>query len=584
MSYYLIERDIANYTYSSQAFMTYTSPQYFFNIYTKEPGVPIEANYTLTLDSYAASGSSSAYVYVTFYDASDVLLMQIGYSITTTGFNKRDFKVDVPPTTSYFRITAKIRAFVANRINYDGLARVRLVDATYASAVEPKIAEVIVSSSVKKISTRVTRSYETINRSKVRKIESRATAEVQTSSYSHVEPIHTAVTRSAMAVTSTKGNKISTNAFANVETTTSSFVKPIASKVEVQKKGHVTVNSHIAPVNTSAHSEPVIHTKSFSKAYRSTAEIVKKKEIVITSTVSPIKTSASVERSKKKEIVIVSKMSRIASEVETSKSKIISNRSYTKKIASRTDISHSKKREVVITSSVKKLATDVQRAAEVHPKSSVKAIRSEVVVETKKLPKKETRIVTSSVGRVTSRAKLEKEVIVRSYIKPSSSKAHLSSFETSVTSSVSNIKSGVEVSRTRKTAVITVTSSVRPLRHDIITERRKLKMRLNELKIRLQIPAEDTSNDDLLLVLLDDAIDFVQRACNQIFDPMPPTAKKVVAQYVSNELAGNRHIRSEWIADMKQEFESSEERDKALTNILRKSGLIKLRFAPLGGR
>ncbi|MEQ6856076.1 phage head-tail connector protein [Lysinibacillus capsici] len=103
-------------------------------------------------------------------------------------------------------------------------------------------------------------------------------------------------------------------------------------------------------------------------------------------------------------------------------------------------------------------------------------------------------------------------------------------------------------------------------------------MRLDELKLRLHIPAEDTSKDELLLILLDDAIDFIQRTCNQTFDILPPTAKKVVTQYVSCDLSGNGHVLSESIAGMSQTFESSEQRDKALTNILRKAGLIKLRF------
>lgn len=104
-------------------------------------------------------------------------------------------------------------------------------------------------------------------------------------------------------------------------------------------------------------------------------------------------------------------------------------------------------------------------------------------------------------------------------------------------------------------------------------------MRLNELKMRLRIPEEDTSNDELLLIYLDDALDFIQRNCKQEFDPLPPTAKKVATQYVAFELNGNGYVLSETISGMSQTFESSEQRDKSLTSILRKAGLIKLRFA-----
>lgn len=109
-------------------------------------------------------------------------------------------------------------------------------------------------------------------------------------------------------------------------------------------------------------------------------------------------------------------------------------------------------------------------------------------------------------------------------------------------------------------------------------------MDLTELKIRLRIPEQEIENDVLLLILLDDSIDFIQRTCNQVFDILPPTAKKVAAQYVAYDLNGNGHVLSESIAGMSQTFESSEQRNKLLTDILRKSGLIRLRFASLGGR
>ena len=109
-------------------------------------------------------------------------------------------------------------------------------------------------------------------------------------------------------------------------------------------------------------------------------------------------------------------------------------------------------------------------------------------------------------------------------------------------------------------------------------------MDLTELKIRLRIPEQEIENDELILILLEDAIDFIQRKCNQVFDILPPTAKKVAAQYVASELNGNGHILSESIAGMSQTFETSEQRNKSLTDILRKSGLIRLRFASLGVR
>lgn len=114
-------------------------------------------------------------------------------------------------------------------------------------------------------------------------------------------------------------------------------------------------------------------------------------------------------------------------------------------------------------------------------------------------------------------------------------------------------------------------------------------MTLEELKIRLDIPVEDTSQDEKLILLLVDAIDFVVRTCNQSFlsnevVALPPTAQNVVAAFVRNEISGNDGVTSESIGGMSQSFESSDARNIALTSKLRKAGLIRVRFTPFGGR
>lgn len=58
-------------------------------------------------------------------------------------------------------------------------------------------------------------------------------------------------------------------------------------------------------------------------------------------------------------------------------------------------------------------------------------------------------------------------------------------------------------------------------------------MKLDELKIRLKIPLDDTSQDEYLEILLEDAIDYVKRYCNQSFDEeLPPTVKQAIAKLV----------------------------------------------------
>lgn len=114
-------------------------------------------------------------------------------------------------------------------------------------------------------------------------------------------------------------------------------------------------------------------------------------------------------------------------------------------------------------------------------------------------------------------------------------------------------------------------------------------MTLEELKVRLDIPIEDTSRDAKLKLLLVDAIDFVVRTCNQTFlvndiVTLPPTAQNVVAAFVRSEFSGNDGVTSESIGGMSQSFESSDVRNSSLTSKLRKAGLIRVRFTPFGGR
>lgn len=106
-------------------------------------------------------------------------------------------------------------------------------------------------------------------------------------------------------------------------------------------------------------------------------------------------------------------------------------------------------------------------------------------------------------------------------------------------------------------------------------------MELVELKQRLGLNEDDTSVDSRLQFALEDAIDFVNRNCNQTFIEMPSAAKRVIAKFVQFELQGNNGIKSESMDGMSQTFESSEERNRALITELSRAGLRKIRFIPL---
>lgn len=114
-------------------------------------------------------------------------------------------------------------------------------------------------------------------------------------------------------------------------------------------------------------------------------------------------------------------------------------------------------------------------------------------------------------------------------------------------------------------------------------------MELQELKTRLQMEQTETANDAYLQLQLDDAIEWVQRVCNQSFIvgdtlTLPNTAKSVVAQCVAFELQGNAGIKSESIGGMSQTFDSVAERNQSFISKLSAAGLRKVRFVPFGGR
>lgn len=106
-------------------------------------------------------------------------------------------------------------------------------------------------------------------------------------------------------------------------------------------------------------------------------------------------------------------------------------------------------------------------------------------------------------------------------------------------------------------------------------------MDLAELKQRLGINEADTSMDTKLQFALEDAIDFVTRSCNQTFDVIPNTAKRVIVKFVQYELLDNTGVTNESIGGMSQAFESSKDRNDTLLRELSSAGLRRIRFIPL---
>lgn len=381
--------------------------------------------------------------------------------------------------------------------------------------------------------------------------------------------------------------------------TVSSFVDKISSDVITERpsaRESIVVSSSVASIRSDVNIEAAVHLNSFSEPYRSS---------VLTKSVMHSRTSSGLITSSVGANVTVTSQSFTGAYKSSAEAKAaVYPTSFSKPYESSLDVatkSRISKVEVTVASKMGPVASDsiltrkIKRTAEsyaesilsqnevkitANAKSHVEAITANVARLIARKPIIREFVSISTVGHVQSNATKcsHREVSHQSYAKSSFSSVLLS-YQPNVTSAMSIITSGAAIKRNSVSITVDVGSIVKPITFKTLTERRKLKMRLNELKIRLRIPAEDTSNDDLLLVLLDDAIDFVQRTCNQEFELIPPTAKKVITQHVAYELNGNGYIISETIAGMSQKFETSEQRDKSLSNILRKAGLIKLRFA-----
>lgn len=77
---------------------------------------------------------------------------------------------------------------------------------------------------------------------------------------------------------------------------------------------------------------------------------------------------------------------------------------------------------------------------------------------------------------------------------------------------------------------------------------------LNELKVRLGISEADTSQDAILTVRLEDAIDYVKEYCNNQFtDGIPGGVKKAIALLVKAS-GENSNVASQTLGDMSKSF------------------------------
>lgn len=79
-------------------------------------------------------------------------------------------------------------------------------------------------------------------------------------------------------------------------------------------------------------------------------------------------------------------------------------------------------------------------------------------------------------------------------------------------------------------------------------------MTLDELKIRLKIPLNDTTQDEYLQIALEDAVSYVKQYCRQSFDEgLPPNVKQAIAKLVK-AYQENSNVASQSLGDMSKSF------------------------------
>lgn len=117
-------------------------------------------------------------------------------------------------------------------------------------------------------------------------------------------------------------------------------------------------------------------------------------------------------------------------------------------------------------------------------------------------------------------------------------------------------------------------------------------MELSELRMRLDVSEEDVS-DVKLQLLLDDAVDWVQRVCRQSFVDeegnlqLPSVVKKTIAKYIDFDLNSTDGVKKEEIGDTKFEYYDLEQLNMDLLKDLKAAGLIarpRLVFYPSSPR
>ncbi|MGA4517207.1 phage head-tail connector protein [Solibacillus silvestris] len=580
------------------AFTSRGSSYLKFSDYSGIAGVPTEMNFLLSLMS-DASGSDRASVRVHFFDVNKKLIPGNGLVVTSPGiYADVPYRAIVPPNADTFYIEAYFRNYY--QASKQSSASAKIVDMTYLMAPEPEAHEVTVTSYSAPIISASSggANRESIVNSAFSRFYSEASAQrspgrtIESSSESITQrsfiKTETHVKTSVQALTS------SAYAKASREVVIDSHVLPIRSEKEVMRSYNRAAESFIGFISSRAAVKATAQATSLMQSLTSITEADNNKESNATSTVSRIFVETIVQRiakrapessvasiHAKRSIAIASGVKSSlqgitsSAEVDSQRVRVISIDSHMRPLHSET--SSRRKYERFTESSVHSLTSRAVITGATQTTSSIQTITTETSEQIIRQPAHKLIAVNSHVGSISSHNNVSREVVLHSYINKGFSRTLLS-YQADVVSAIPKITSGAALQRSKGAAFEVILDYGITLAHNISTERRQLKMRLNELKLRLKIPPDDTKNDELLLIYLDDALDFIQRTCNQIFDPLPPTAKKVATQYVAFELNGNGYVLSESISGMSQTYESSEKRDKSLTDTLRKAGLIKLRF------
>lgn len=392
-------------------------------------------------------------------------------------------------------------------------------------------------------------------------IQSKIIKEGVKSAISHLSQIDSVMIKEAQKIQLSHTEPLRTSSFASKRVKmehVSSFTSSINTEVKVIGAIHILKRYYVKPIHS--HASQRVKTRRTTVSYTETAHGSNQRFVDAsihkpTSTIRKIKTGLT--ETNIKNIAPTTAFTATDTNSKRAAKVVRSTSSHSARIQSESSMVYTKLPRISIVSSF------------------VQSVKHQLFAHKEKLIESRTSFVKKI--KTNSKARKGYEVSITSSVLPTSSVSILGrNAYPVITTNLLLIHSSAE---TETAFIANLPAYVQPIESEVVSETRTLKMSLYELKARLEIPQEHTEDDEELLMLLHDSLDYVERTCNQTFDPLPPTVKRVMVEHVKNAFDNRLYVLNESIGGMSQSFESSNDIEDHLYNTLRRAGLLRLHFS-----